>query len=419
MGRPASVLRAEAQATGFWDAYQGDGASVPWQVMPPPANMLLFAYKTYLDSRWPEAFRLHDWLYTPYGALINVTRLEADEALFEEINVDSPFDANIVFQAVRLGGAPYFGTSLTGYPVRNMGTATRSAPIQSRRFTVGMKAVILFQISTTAGSSAPGIGLVGRAHIGGFSESVYLGGTDVADFLARLRGNATYGLGLLPARAALLPTSGSIIGLRIYQSGGGRAQAYAAAYPGSSGLQTDVPQVAILCKGGSASGGVTRRWTVRAIPDSQVSNGEFTPNPAFVAAINAYFYALQNVQFLATDTTNPVGDIFQVDATGLVTLRANSPFVAGDIVTMNRLVTNTGLSRLEARVSGIGPLASQFTVAGWPALTTATSGTVTVKSRSYYSIEYAQSSVVRALVRKVGRGFEQYRGRRSKRRRVA
>jgi hypothetical protein len=75
----------------------------------------MFIYKAYLDINWPHAFKLHDWCYTPYGALIAVTREEADQALFDLVAVSSVIDAWIVWTAVRVGGGPWFGHSLTGY----------------------------------------------------------------------------------------------------------------------------------------------------------------------------------------------------------------------------------------------------------------------------------------------------------------
>lgn len=116
--RNAAELIAAATATGTFEHYQGDGASVPWQVALPyslPLGLTFWAYKAYLDLRWPDAFKLHDWCYTPFGALIAVTRDEADAALFEMIAVNSPTDAWIVWTAVRVGGAQYFGVSQTGY----------------------------------------------------------------------------------------------------------------------------------------------------------------------------------------------------------------------------------------------------------------------------------------------------------------
>lgn len=116
--RNAAQLRADAIATGTFDAYVGDGASVPWLeagLISTGASVLLYAYKLYLDSRWPHAFKLHDWAYTPFGGLIDCQRIEADHALYEEIAVDSPLDAWVVYLAVRAGGGPWFGRSQTGY----------------------------------------------------------------------------------------------------------------------------------------------------------------------------------------------------------------------------------------------------------------------------------------------------------------
>jgi hypothetical protein len=111
-------LRAAALASGTFALYVGDGASVPWQVALPfnvPLGFTMWTYKAYLDLRWPEGFRLHDWAYTPYGQLINITREEADYALYEFIARDSGIDAWIVLTAVRAYGDPWFGHSQTGY----------------------------------------------------------------------------------------------------------------------------------------------------------------------------------------------------------------------------------------------------------------------------------------------------------------
>lgn len=116
--RTYDQLVAAALATGTFEHYVGDGASVPWQVFMPinqPIGWTMWAYKAYLDVRWPAAFKLHDWTYTPYGSLIAVDREEADTALYEFIARDSPIDAWVVFQAVRVGGEPFFGKSQTGY----------------------------------------------------------------------------------------------------------------------------------------------------------------------------------------------------------------------------------------------------------------------------------------------------------------
>jgi len=108
----------DATLTGTFTNYVGDGASVPWQVALPislPVGLTMWAYKHYLDLNFPLAFKVHDWCYTPYGKLIDVTREEADQAMRDIIALTSPIDAEIVYAAVRLAGDPYFGISQTGY----------------------------------------------------------------------------------------------------------------------------------------------------------------------------------------------------------------------------------------------------------------------------------------------------------------
>jgi len=115
-------LTAAANATGTFASYQGDGATVPYELtaaFSALAGLALWQYKQHLDSTYPEAFRLHDWLYTPYGQLIAVGREEADAALRDQIlEIGGPtaaLDSAIVFQAVRTGGGPWFGNSQTGF----------------------------------------------------------------------------------------------------------------------------------------------------------------------------------------------------------------------------------------------------------------------------------------------------------------
>jgi len=130
MNRTPAELIAAATATGYYADYVGDGASVPWQVALPlslPLGATMWVYKAYLDANWPHAFKLHDWLYTPYGSLIDADREETDAALRDLIAVDSPIDAAIVYAAVRAGGGPWFGHAYAGYggiqasrPIPNM-----------------------------------------------------------------------------------------------------------------------------------------------------------------------------------------------------------------------------------------------------------------------------------------------------------
>lgn len=132
--RTAAQLRAAAVRTGTYTPYVGDGASVPWEtviLVSLPAGLTLRAFKAYLDAAAPEAFKLHDWLYTLYGRFILASREEADMALFEELAVADPIAARIVYAAVRLGGAPYWGISTTGVPVQGLTPNTRTPGVRT------------------------------------------------------------------------------------------------------------------------------------------------------------------------------------------------------------------------------------------------------------------------------------------------
>lgn len=421
--RNAAELRAAAMSTGTYAAYAGDGATVPWQCSPPPIGMLLYVYKTYLDARWWEAFRLHDWLYTPYGALIHAERLECDLALREEIERDSPVDAAIVFLAVRLGGAPYFGVSQTGYVPGAMpggtgniadarGNNTRGDP------SMGIKVVMVFQQVTTAGASAPEVGYAGRQHIGGWTEHVWFDGANVPILVSHLKTTIGGLSGLLPGRARCLPVSAQIIGVRLYQGGAGRGQFLAAAYPGEF-VQADIPQMALLLKGQSRAG-AARLFTMRSIPDSQVIGGEFSPGDDFRGALQNYIRALGYWSFLAATVGVPVLQVATITAGGLVSLMVANPYAIGAWVDFNRLIGADGRERsTRAQVTAIGPLATQFTVGNvsnpWT-LGATFSGTVTQKTKTLYQFDSASTTVSRITTRRIGRPSELYRGRASNRR---
>lgn len=122
-----------AYATGTYANYEGDGATVPYEVnarwRPNYGFFTAQTYKEHLDENYPEAFRFHDWCYTPYGQLIGVTREEADHAMGIMIHdrwhgrppvvglptPESVIDEGICFAAVRVGGGPWFGVSQVGF----------------------------------------------------------------------------------------------------------------------------------------------------------------------------------------------------------------------------------------------------------------------------------------------------------------
>lgn len=447
--RNAAELQAAALATGTFANYVGDGASVPWQVFSPvlpPVGYTLWTYKAYLDFRFPDAFKLHDWCYTPYGALINVTREEADLGMRELIAAVSPVDAEIVYRAVFLAADPYFGVSQTGYtgpqserPVDNMVSASgRSLPaIQAQigsnvqgfipiantsidvtslflplpfRETSPMASKIVFKFNghTTAAPPQTSIGYVGAEHAFGFSEHVWLN----TDDLVAIR---TYcQLQYAPTRSSLLPANVTIIGATAYILGTGRGIDIPLGYTGQQGTQDQV-NVGILCESRNPSAVNQRRWWVHCLPDEMVTSGEFRPTGAQALQVSLYFAAM-GVGYWLGQTRSNLMDIVNISATGLVSLGVNHPYAVGQFLRINRTLTETG-KRFGGlfQVATSGPLASQFTLASWTAGETL-GGQIFQESFSLKSLAEGDGPyVVRAGTKRVGRPFDLYRGRQSAR----
>lgn len=384
--------------------------------------MYLWVYKHYLDLRFPFAFKLHDFLYTPYGKLINVTREEADSALRELIEVTSIVDAAIVYNAVRLGGAAFFGVSQTGYippPIPrtgpNMGEAAKTFSGDSR---MAIKTVILFQEVTTPGADADRVGYVGRAHIAGWSEMVYwYRDDDVGNLIAELKTGTSPGIGLLPARAGLLSPNQTIVGVRLYKGGAGRGQLVSAQYPGNWGGTKDIPQLALSIRGGSVNYGVSRLATLRGIPDDQVSNGEFSPSLQFANRLGNYFRSLSQWGFRALKPTIVRYKIATISSAGLVTLDLPNVFATENKVRVLGAMDAYGRKRsFDGFVSSVGPLPNQFSLASWT-LGERTKGVVFIPDYDTFPLDRVLSVANRITTRRVGRPFEQYRGRRSRRQR--
>lgn len=423
--RTYQELIAAATATGTFTNYSGDGATVPWQTGRNVALSLGFTmlvYKAYLDAHWPDAFKLHDWCYTPYGSLIDCTREEADQALHDMIALTSPVDALVVWTAVRAGGGPYFGHSQTGYfgmqaqgasaniessslnLVRSLITGVPHFNSLTEVFMTATKAILKFNGNTTAASPIPSLGYVGSSHAFGFSESVWRNGFTVAQMTTYLRTH------LGPARAGLLPANVTLTGATIYEQTGGRGIDIPLGFRGANGT-TDQVNVGVLCETSSPTASNQRRWWVHCVPDELVTLGEFSPGLFQTLPFRTYLDKMALGDWLGVDQ-NDLSTIVTVDATGLVTLTANSPFTVGQWLRVNRTFT-AGKKKKGGKymVESAGPLLTQFKFADWD-LGATTGGTVYRPTYSFYNIGGGTGPyIVRAGTRRVGRPFTLYRGR--------
>lgn len=429
MGRNAEQLRIEAIGTGWFQGphlfYKGDGYSIPHQAwyVPPIADTLLYAWKRYLDDNYGEYARLHDWLYTPYGQLINVTREEADAALFEELSRDDPTSAYYVNLAVEQFGGWYFGTSLTGYVFPGNGGSGSNIPFATQSTTnpfwsyaVPTKIIVLFQQTTDPQGEAPSIGYTGIPRIAGWSETYY-GPDSPTEVLAILKGPRQTLRPMLEARAGIMSENCRIVGVRLYQGLTGKGSLVSATYKGVKDLQSDIPNLGLLVAASNRESGLTRRWIARGLPDVNCENGEFSPGPGIIPRIDTWFKSLSGLGWMGTSTSNLV-QVRTITSGGVVTTKTPHGFAQFQVPHFKNVTVKSSGKRVSGdwKISTLNPDNTVFTIEGWT-YGASEGGTVGFDSLLFQQFTNCDITVARVAVRKPGRPFVGYRGRASTRRR--
>jgi len=226
-------------------------------------------------------------------------------------------------------------------------------------------------------------------------------------------------------RATLLPSQAAIIGFRLaYYDISGNAllpkgtQTGKFRYVGASTLHCDLPQVALELNASTQGGPNTTRFVLRGMPDDVMKRGEYDPPRAFSTRMNAF------MEFLVSASAN-LGWIGR--NIGATTVRINSITDAGLVTTDGDAGGTPGVSWLRilrcrdtqgANVSAAyriltHPTATTYTIAGWEGQTVEASGLARIDTVQFFDVNGVK--IGRAIVRKVGRPFESYRGRASKR----
>jgi len=275
---------------------------------------------------------------------------------------------------------------------------------------MAFKVVVLFNGSTTGDNFFPGLpGQGGVTHPFGFSEGYVTSTGSFDSEVAFLRTQ------LGPKRAAILPPSTRIIGARFYQPGGGRAQPVALSLPGTSNT-TGLANKAVLCTSNNANAAVPRQWWVHNMPDAQVVGGEFQPSNFFLGRFTAYLDAIGQASWMGLVRTSNI-NVVTINAAGLVTCAGVHAFAVGQFVTLSKTLLESGQKFGGLfRVSTVGPLSSQLTLLDWDQ-GAATGGNMYLKNLTPYVIGASGRPLVnRAGTRRVGRPFDLYRGRSSRRR---
>ncbi len=266
----------------------------------------------------------------------------------------------------------------------------------------------IFQVTTAPANLA-----LARAHTGGWSESFWTN-------LSPAAYNPIWAW-QQQKRAILLPATAAIVGYRTqeYTISGNKLLPGGAAsgrqnLPGGSSRITDLPQVSLMLNCATAGSPNTSRLILRGIPDDVMEGGEYQPNAAFQAAVTQLINSMVgfNFGFVGRDLSQASVRVLKI-AVNLITVDQipGTGLAVGDFVRLHRVYDDNNNP-----VKGAFPVTAiagnVLTVAGLDATLTRPSGTLRKDLLQLFS--YRSMQPIRAVVKKVGRPFEQYRGRRSK-----
>jgi hypothetical protein len=244
-----------------------------------------------------------------------------------------------------------------------------------------------------------------RNRVGGWSESWCINANSISAAQDDFR-SWCYG------RAVLLSGAGKIIGQRFSDTAvPGVSIATAVNYPGAARVIPDIPQMALEVVA-RAAGGSFRIALLRGIPDAKVYDGEYLPTQPFNNAVMSLFTQVMNRWgWVGIDKTNAMRDVSAISSGGAVTTVQTLALTPGDHVQFYRtrdILSNSikGSYLVTAVADNL-----HFTVGSY-ANAAAVRGRVRKLAKAF--IVPVNYSIVKIVVRKVGRPFGGYVGRRSK-----
>jgi len=265
------------------------------------------------------------------------------------------------------------------------------------------KYTMLFEARTSFGATN-----TTRSRVGGWSESWY-------DSLFSEAIKAEF-LVLCEKRAALLPAGASVVGQRYQEVDPiGATSTGSRVFPGTAGLQADIPQMSLLLRIPGSSVKNFKPFYLRGLPDARVVLGEYSPASGYTAALTQFLDYLQGWNFRGRNLANAAVPILTISNVGAYQLEADSPAAEGDMVRVLRCTLANGnffggrfriATKLTARTG---------TLADWSA-GAATKGRMRIDAIVYPGVPAGLTPddvVSRVVTRKVGRPFAEYSGRRS------
>ncbi len=268
-----------------------------------------------------------------------------------------------------------------------------------------LKVTMLFQSATEPYDAAAG-------RTGGWSESWYSSKAyPSSDFNTAFEE-------LLASRAALLPSRSSIIGQRI-QSVENQllARTLDIKYPGAAALQGDLPQHALLVNVRAAGGSNHRAVMLRGTPDARVEGGEYKPSAAYNQSLIRFFAEIRNNWLMKGRVrTNPLLKLMSIDATGLATTKAIHALAPNDEVRLHRCYDQYGRSVKGTAIVATTPTTRTATLVGNPDLlgNVIVRGSIRKDASEFFQVTVLDAEVLDPLatLRKVGRPFQAFHGRR-------
>ena len=282
---------------------------------------------------------------------------------------------------------------------------------------MAVRLTMIFLVTTEAVNPS-----AASAHSGGWSESLWTGGNSYVPVADQDD--------LCFKRAALLPKQASIVGIRqgLYTISGNRllpqgTSARKVLFPGRTIFNVNLPQDSLELSGTSGPSINSNRFRLGCLPDEVVDRGEYSPTPAFTGSLNSYRGLLaagaSAWSFVGRVLSNPSARVMSITP-GLnneanVVLSADiTPTAGTSFIRMHRVYDDSNDPVKGAFLVKTVVNATTYTISGYTGQTvTMPSGTARIDAVAVFG--FGTVTVSRAVVKKIGRPSQSYRGRQSRR----
>lgn len=288
-----------------------------------------------------------------------------------------------------------------------------------------VKLTLLISVTTDPTNRA-----AAAAHSGGWSESFYWQQNTFlqqGDFQLWANARAT----LLAAECSVTgyrQQNFTIQGNRLLPGGGATGVVLA---PGTMGANVGPPQSSLMVSFTITGQPQSVRHKLAGLPESMISNGEYQPTPAFAANVTKYISFVtgntQNSPFKAAgitrDLTQPSCQVSSIvpgaDNTAVITTLSPTGTAVGGFIRLHRVKDTAGdpvigVWPVTVVTPGAGTMVA-YTVTGYLTAQAVTKPNGLARNDLLVVNSLAGGTPNRLVVRKIGRPFVQYRGRRSKR----